>query len=138
MNNSEMHWPDAHIAWQGIIEAWPEMEVPFSTHVFIFHTIDQLREACGDPEANAHSSTYSKADSQNIGALVMLTADQLELAVVAHEAAHIALFHHKNALDRSDRTGARRWLNEHPESIAEMIGNLTAMIWFGLPQNRAA
>lgn len=129
----DMTWPDEHVAWQSVIAGWPEMSVPFDTHVFIFHTIEQLQAACGDRQANAHSSTWRTPDSAGVGALVMLTAEHLELAVIAHESTHIALFHHRNILDRGDRTGARRWLDQHPETIAEMVGNLTALIWYGIP-----
>lgn len=126
-----VNWPDEHVAWQQVLEGDPDMSVPFDVHVFIFHTSEQLQAACGNPLANGHSSTWTQPDSVNIGALVMLAKDELELSVVAHEAAHIALFHHRNIL--TGRISARRWLNDHPEHIAEMIGNLTAIIWYNLP-----
>ena len=39
----EMTWPDEHVAWQGIVEAAPEMSVPYAVHVFIFRTAKQLQ-----------------------------------------------------------------------------------------------
>lgn len=126
----QMHWPDEHVAWQGVVDADEGMSVPFGVHVFVFHTEEQLRAACGDAEASAHSATFDEPDDANIGALVMLSAENLELSLVAHEVAHIALFHHGKDVGR---TVAKRWLAHHPESVAEMIGNLTALIWFLIP-----
>lgn len=131
--SAEMHWPDEHVAHQFILSAAPEHAVPFGVHVFIFHTIGQLQEACGDFNSNAHSTTYDEPDGNDVGALVMLSKSDLEVALVAHEATHIALFHHARIPKR--RTSARRWLAQHPESMAEMVGNLTALIWHNLPQD---
>lgn len=127
-----VHWPDEHVAWQGIIDADPNMSVPFAVHVFIFHTVEQLRAACGNPEANAHSTTWDEPDALNVGATVFLSTEDLHLSLVAHEVAHIALNYHGH--NERTRIGARRWLTEHPEQIAEMIGNLTAYIWYGIPE----
>lgn len=128
---TEMHWPDDAVAHQFILSAAPEVAVPFSVHVFIFHTIEQLRQACGDFNSNAHSFTYDEPDANDVGAVVMLAKTDLEVALVAHEATHVALFRHAHTT--TGRIGARRWLHEHPESMAEMVGNLTALIWHNLP-----
>lgn len=125
-----MHWPDEHVAWQGVIHAAPDMSVQFGVHVFVFHTLDQLRAACDDPKASAHSLTYAEPDAANIGAVVFFAKPHLELSLVTHECTHIALFHHSHTA--RSRIGARRWLAEHPETIAEMVGNLTALVWYGV------
>lgn len=131
MSTESLHWPDEHVAWQNVIAADPEMSVPFAVHVFIFHTIEQLQAACEDPEANAHSMTHVEVDDAGVGAVVMLAKPELHLSIVAHEAAHIALLHQAHIMN--SRIGARRWLHEHPEYIAQMIGNLTAILWYGTP-----
>lgn len=125
-----MKWPDAHVAWEAVLDAAPHLGMPFATHVFVFHTAEQLRAACGDPDAGAFSSTFDEVDDAGVGALVMLSREHLALSLVAHEATHVALFHHRES---AGRIGARRWLNEHPESVADMAGNLTAVIWHSLP-----
>lgn len=126
-------WPDEHVAWQAVIAANPDMSVPFAVHVFIFHTLEQLREACGAPHANGHSRVYDEPDSAGIGAVLMLDKPDLELSIVAHEATHMALFWHMQQ-PYLGRIGARRWLMLHPEHVAEMVGNLTTLIWYGIPE----
>lgn len=132
MNTEVDHWPDEHVAWQGVIDAHPNMSVPFAVHVFIFHTLKQLQTACNDRKANGFSRTYPEPDDANRGAIILLAKPHLELSIVAHEATHITLHHH-HTLEAS-RQGAKRWLLEHPESVAEMIGNMTAYIWYGIPE----
>lgn len=126
-------WPEEHVAWQGVIAANPDMSVPFAVHVFIFHAIEQLQAASRSPEANGHSRVYDDVDVAGVGAVLMLVKDSLELSIVAHEAAHIALFWHQRQ-EYVGRIGARRWLLFHPEHVAEMIGNLTTLIWYGIPE----
>lgn len=127
---AELHWPNEAVAWHEIIGARPDFSVPFSVHVFILHTIEQLRDAVHDPDANGYSCTFDEPDADNVGALIMLTKTDLELAIVAHEAAHITLFHYAKQVGRA---GAKRWLGNHPEESAEMIGNLTSLLWYGIP-----
>src|SRR5690554_2363389 len=79
-----MRWPNEHIAWQGIIEADPDMAVPFGVHVFIFNTIEQLQSACGDPKACGHSTVWNQPDGANVGALIMLVKSHLALSLIAH------------------------------------------------------
>lgn len=128
-----MRWPDEHVAWQSLIDAAPDMSVPFAVHVFIFHELEQLREAAGDPNASGFSTTYRDLDASGTGAILLLVKTDLELSIVAHEAAHMALFWHMRQPDVG-RVGARRWLSQHPEHLAEMIGNMTALLWYAIPE----
>jgi hypothetical protein len=130
-----MTWPDEHVAWQGVIEAIPTHSVPFGVHVFLMHEREQLRAACGDPHASAWSSTYDELDANDIGAIMLFSVEDLELALAAHEAAHVALNH--AAAIETTRVGARRWLNGHPEWVAEMIGNLTVLVWTAIYEHEA-
>ncbi len=127
-----MQWPDEHVAWQGIIEPIPDQSVPFGIHVFLFHTREQLRAACEEKHAAAWSSTFDDTDELGVGALMMFSAEDAELALAAHEAAHVALVHAANT--ETSRIGARRWLSEHPEWIAEMVGNVTVLVWAAIYQ----
>lgn len=132
---SDLTFPNEHVAWQGVIEAIPSHSVPFGVHVFLMHTREQMRSACADPHASAWSSTYDDVDVNDIGAIMLFNVEDLELALAAHEATHVALNH--AAAIEATRTGARRWLNEHPEWIAEMVGNLTVLIWAALYEHGA-
>ena len=123
----ERTWPDTHVVLQDVISPAPEYSIPFAVHVFVFDTIEHLREACATSDAHAHSMTYDEPDDANIGAIVMLVASDLHLSLVAHEATHIALNHHTK---HAGNETAEDWLADHPESVAEMIGNLTALIWY--------
>ncbi|GAA1149292.1 hypothetical protein F6W69_10590 [Microbacterium oxydans] len=129
MSARTLHWSESDVAWHGIVDAGHG--VPFRTQVFIFHTHAQLSAACGHPDANGWSQTFNEPDADNVGALVFLVKTELWVSIIAHEAAHIALFHHGRQID--GRIGARKWAREHPEELAVMIGNLTSLIWCGVP-----
>ena len=126
-------WPDEHTHWQGVVKAAPEQSVPFAVHVFVFHTREQLREACGDERAAAHSMTYPEPDDTGVGAVIMFSLEELHLSLVAHEVAHVTMFHAGEV--EHTRVGAKKWLRDHPEWVAEMTGNLTAIIWGALINN---
>jgi hypothetical protein len=124
-----MHWSTEDVAWQGVIDSGHG--VPFRTQVFIFHTHAQLQAACGHADANGWSQTYDEPDVDGIGALVFLVKTELWVSIIAHEAAHIGMFHHGRLIE--SRIGAKRWTREHPEELAVTIGNLTSLIWCGIP-----
>lgn len=132
--SEQMTWPDEHLTWQGVIDAIPTHSVPFAVHVFLFDTRAHMQAACQVDNAAAHSSSYDEPDTNNIGALMFFNTEDLELSLAAHEATHVAL-HHASVIETT-RVGARRWLNEHPEWVAEMIGNLTILVWSALIENR--
>ena len=127
MSAIDLEWPDAHVHWQGLIPADDDLALPFDTHMFIFHTTEQLRAAVENDGAVAHSITWGEPDAANVGALVSFSREELHMSLAAHEATHIALAHHSNI--ETSRVGARRWLYDHPESVAEMTGNLAALMW---------
>jgi hypothetical protein len=134
--SDDLWWPDDHVAWRGAIEAIPSHSVPFGIHIFIMKNRDNLRAAIEDENASAWSSTYDHVDNNEIGAIMLFNLEDIELSLAAHEAAHIAL-NHAAAIERS-RTGAKRWLNEHPEWIAEMIGNITVLVWAAIYEHSTA
>lgn len=133
MADDHLYWPDEHVAWQGVIEAIPSHSVPFAVHVFLLHTREQLRTACQDDNASAWSSTYDEPDANDVGAIMLFSIEDLEMSLAAHESTHVALNH--AAHSESTRIGAKRWLIEHPEWIAEMTGNLTTLVWAALYEN---
>lgn len=131
--NVTLTWPDEHVCWQGVIEADPDYSVPFGVHLFVFQTRAHLRAACQDGQASAHSMTYPEADGAGIGATIMFSREELHLSLAAHEVTHVALFHAGRS--ETTRVGAKRWLKDHPESVAEMVGNLTALVWAAIEAN---
>lgn len=135
MSSVDFQWPDSAVKRQLRIDAWPDLSVPFRVQVFLFRTTDELRAACGDPLAAAHSISYRKVDREGVGAVIMLTAEELELSLVAHEVTHIALYWWGHRVPKK-RT-ARRVLRKHSERVPEMIGNLTALIWYSLAHEEA-
>lgn len=126
-------WPDAHIVHHETIPSDEAYSVPFAVEIFVFDTIEHLRQACKDPQASAHSTTYEEPDHAKVGAIIMLAEPEMHMSLVAHEVSHVALHHHGSTVGKAS---AKRWLADHPESIAEMIGNLTALIWYRLPHSR--
>ncbi len=135
MNSSadaELSWPDDAIAWHGVFDAVPEWSVDYGVDVWIFKTLEGLRDACGDPAATAFSRTYDTPDAAGVGAL-MLFVGPVPISLIAHEVAHVALFWARDLATPHQR--ARRWLAEHPEAVAELVGNLTAVLWHSLPED---
>lgn len=128
-------WPDEHVHWQGVIAAAPDYSVPFAVHVFILKTRLHLRAAVGHEHASAFSITPEEADHAGVGATMLFNLEDIELSLAAHEATHVALSHHSNI--ETTRIGAKRWLWDHPESVAEMTGNLTALVWAKLYEHGA-
>lgn len=126
----ELTIPDEHIVHHVVIEADESMSVPFCTRVFVLRDREMLRAATSNERACAHSITFEEIDGAGIGAIVLLNLDDLHLSLVAHEIMHVALS--RAAYDEpADIT--REWLLDHPESIAELVGNLSALIWYSLP-----
>lgn len=111
----------------GALAAAPDYSVPFAVHVFILKTRDHLRAAAGHEHASAFSITPDEPDHAGVGATMLFNLEDIELSLAAHEATHVALTHHSNI--EATRIGAKRWLWDHPESVAEMTGNLTALVW---------
>jgi hypothetical protein len=101
--------------------------MPFPVEVIILRTPEALAAVTNTPDVNGRSWYYNDPE----GATLMLVADDPWLSIVAHEVAHIALLHH--AYHAPPRVTARRWLHEHPEHIAELIGNLTSVLWYAIP-----
>lgn len=127
MSARTLSWPDSAVHTHVHLPRDKQMSIPFAVHVFVFHTRAQLREACGDPRASAHSMTH-RPDAEGTGAVIMLSAEELELSLVAHEVAHVAL--HWWATRVPKKKSARRAIKRHPERVAEMVGNLTALVWY--------
>lgn len=123
-------WPGSDVAWESLFDEDPSLSVPHKVHVFVFNDRDALVRACGDPDAGAHSWSYGDADADNTRA-VMLLARPVLLSAIAHEATHIALFWARDTTRRKQR--AYGWLEGHPESVPELVGNLTAIVWHSLP-----
>ncbi len=120
-------WNDEHLHWQGIIDADTGFSIPFAVHVFIFKNRTDMQAAVEHEGISAFSSTFHRVDDAGVGALMMFNLDDIELSLAAHEATHVTLSHHANI--ETSRVGAKRWLHEHPESVAEMAGNLTVLVY---------
>jgi hypothetical protein len=73
-------------------------------------------------------------DAENDTPFVMhLAADQMELAHVVHECTHIALWWYwTTVLEQIPNARAVAHIGHHDESIPEMVGNLSALIWYQL------
>lgn len=64
---------------------------------------------------------------------IHLVADALHLAVVAHEAAHAALFmYDHDVLAAIPHATAARHIGNHDETIPYLVGNITALVWYWL------
>jgi hypothetical protein len=129
-DTSPSRWPSDAVLWEGIIDEDLAMSVDHKVHVFIFRDLETLQAAAGDPNAGAHSISFREADDLNVRAAVLLAAP-IQLSQLAHEAAHIGLYWSKATARPKQR--AWSWIEAHPESLAELIGNLTAFLWYSLP-----
>ena len=108
-----------------------EMSIPFPVMVIFTHTEQDLIDVIGRDNIGAHSYTPDKIDENGMGGYIFMSLERAYLSVLAHEVAHIALFHHG---DKAGRKPANRYLWNHPESLAEMIGNMTALYWYRLTE----
>lgn len=125
-----MRWSDADLAWQGVFDAEPRWSIAHGVHVFVFKDVERLQAACENPEAGAHSITYRETDAAGVGAVILL-AEPVTLSSIVHEVTHVALFWARRTTRRKQR--ALGWLNQHPESVPEIVGNLSAVLWHSLP-----
>lgn len=130
MTDDEDTWPAADVAWQGVFTADEAWSIAHGAHVFVFHDVDGLRSACGDPLAGAHSLSYPQPDADGVGAR-MFFAQPVTLSAIVHEVTHVALFWARELA--GPHTRARGWLADHPEEVAELVGNLAAVLWYSLP-----
>lgn len=135
----DLHWRNEDVAHEFILEPDP-MTTEYAVHVFIFKDLETLRRArdrpSSEPEASAASVLYDEPDSRNTIALIMLAADTLELSLVVHEVTHVAL--HIYSLSLAPNATARAHITNHSEFLPELIGNLSAMVWFNTdPELRA-
>ena len=133
--NHDLHIPDEYVAALFLIEKQPHYEIPYNIQVMVLRDRYSLEEVMGKTNIAAHSFTYRYPDSQGVGALILFSRGNIELSVAAHEATHVALFYHANQIKRV-KARALRWLRDHPESLADMTGNLTALIWEDLKHYR--
>jgi hypothetical protein len=123
-------WPGEDLAHQYVLYPDPEFGIPYGVHVFVFKDRDALQRAAGDARAAAHSITYDEQDSRGVQAVVML-AQPVSLSLVIHEVTHTALYWARKTTRRKQR--ALGWLNGHTEDVPDLIGNLSAVIWYTLP-----
>jgi hypothetical protein len=78
---------------------------------------------------SAAVSTWSDGDDMEL--TIRLDRRHLELSIVAHEVTHIVLaVYSRDVLTPSARASAH--ITHHDETIPELVGNLTAFVWFGL------
>lgn len=129
------HWPDADIAWHGAFDSERDYSIEHGVRVFVFTDLDALQRAVERDNVNAFSTTYGEEDADGMQATIML-AQPVELSTVVHEVTHVGLLWHRPKARRKQR--AHGWLDRHPESIAELIGNLSTIIWFNIPDEHRA
>lgn len=109
---------------------WPGLNL----YVYVLHTCDQIREVSKDERAHAHVSMWNTPDDAGFTGVLLLNNEDPELSIVAHEATHLILFLHGRKIQESNpQRKAHTAFIDHDESVAESIGNLTAMIWWNLP-----
>lgn len=116
------------VLWSIYTNADPDMSMPFSIEIIMLRDVEALQRVV-DKDSNARSWTYDGLNENGVGATIIMSADFAWLSVIAHEVAHIALLYYAHTWPSQSRLGAKRWLADHPEHVAEMIGNYTSVIW---------
>lgn len=127
------HWPDSDVAQHFFVYPDPEWSIPYGTHIFVFNDQAALKRACEEPEDEdlaARSYDYRAVDAEGCRGLIMFTKDHLPVSVVSHEVTHLILMW--AASEVSPHRRAKKWLADHPEWVAEAIGNMTGLIWNAL------
>jgi hypothetical protein len=129
------HWPAADVAWHGEFDSERRYSIEHGVRVFVFNDRDALQRAVEREDINGFSTTYGEEDADGMQATIML-AQPVELSTVVHEVTHVGLLWHRPKVRRKQR--AHGWLDRHPESIAELIGNLSTVIWHNIPAKHRA
>ncbi len=125
-----LHWLEDDVDHHFEVQECGEMGIHHKVKVFIFKDQEKLNKAIeGNGWVAGHSVTYRKPDADNTIALICFTKEYLDLSIITHEVAHVAMFMESN---RTGRKPANRWLQQHPERLIELIGNLTMVVWEGL------
>lgn len=127
----DLEIPRDAVRWHTAFAGDEQYGIWHGVHVFVLNDVDAVRAASGDPDAHGWSSTYDEPDAGGVGAVILLYGP-VPLALIAHEVTHVVLHWARSTATPHDR--ARRWLEQHPEEVAEVIGNLTAVLWYSIPE----
>lgn len=125
--------PLEHVLMWSLIE---QTEDSPAFHLMVLDTWDYLNELFGVVEypIDAVTLMYDQPDSLGSIATVVFVPDAIDIATIAHESAHLALYHYSNELADEDEP-VYDWLIDHPESIVRTIGEVTALICYALEEN---
>jgi hypothetical protein len=109
--------------------------VPHEVRVLMHPDVEHLRgwraDHLNDPTRQAVATTTSENGVHEIH----LAADSLWLSIIAHEVTHWALFVYADTvLKQLPHATARAHITNHDETLAELVGNTTARILYGLEQ----
>lgn len=77
-------------------------------------------------EIDANTLIYGKPDEEGSIATMIFSADNLTVNLVAHEVTHLILV--QSSQETSRITSSRAWLRNHPEWVAEAVGDTVEVV----------
>lgn len=101
--------------------------VMLDNHVFYVHVHKNI-DRMADHKDEWTTEEFAHTNVEDGKIIIHLSKDYMELSLVAHEATHAVLW----SMDRAawPKSGKKMKLFNHPEEVAKLIGNLTALIWY--------
>ncbi|WP_230671008.1 hypothetical protein [Rathayibacter sp. Leaf248] len=107
--------------------------VPHKVIVLMHPTVEQLRDWRADHYGDLNGDAVATTTYENGAIEIHLAADSLWLAVIAHEVTHWALFvYAETVLKQLPHATARAHIINHTETLAELVGNTTALLFGSL------
>ncbi|KJL39922.1 hypothetical protein [Microbacterium trichothecenolyticum] len=134
MSDADYDFPRDEVVWEAGFAKERQYAIEHGVDVYVFESIDALHRATGITTISAQSRAFPQPTANGVGAIILL-AQPVTLSAIVHEVTHVGLFWARRTARRKQR--AYGWLADHPEQIAELIGNLSAVIWHSLPEEIA-
>lgn len=136
--------PDELVLSHTLYEAYGD--VPYAWHVFVLKDLDALnavRDAgeLGEANAFAWTSMYDEPDGDNSVGVMYFAAGWVYVGMVAHEALHLASWMCRFPKGKWPIRGRfqtrpqRMTLGREPERLAEIVGQLTSVVWYNLEKD---
>lgn len=130
MSDADYDFPRDEVVWHGCFAKDHPYAIEHDVDVFVFESVEALHRATGQTTISAQSRSFPQPDADGVGAIILLT-QPVPLSTIVHEVTHVALFWARRTARRKQR--AYGWLANHPEQVAELVGNLSAVLWHSLP-----
>jgi hypothetical protein len=141
VTDDDLHVPAEDILQHVVYGA--DGQIPFGWHVFVLKDIaalNRLRALAGDDTSDAYAWTimHVAPDDDNVIGEMYFVAGWVYVGMIAHEALHLASWMCRYPTGqwpirgRQQTQAARMTFGREPEQLAEIVGQLTSVVWYNL------